>query len=126
MTDEPFEPTTISQTRGLSHPINGRKIAETTFETKGHRPLSMALELWETEAGCYIAVTDAEPVGGGFADTRTAAFAIGEPDPRQPWITFAPTEEARQWHVMQFFGWDQRAMKMARKQLGWNFVREID
>lgn len=111
----------------LSAPLRfaGRKIAEARYETRGRGAAQVALDLWQTESGAYVAAVDARAVDGGFEEIQATVVEIGEPDPGCPWVIRVPTEEARQWHVMDAFAWEARAMKMLSRGLGWRIPQEI-
>ncbi len=112
LANQPLEQHKIPQTRGPLLQFAGRKIAETTFDTPGPTPSRMTCQIWETKGGAYIAVTDY--VTDDFGDVRAIVVDAG------------PDEQARRFAVMKAFQWEQSAMKMARKQLGWDFVLEIE
>jgi hypothetical protein len=112
VTNQPLEQHEIAQTRGPLLQFTGRKIAETTFNMRGPTLSRTTCQIWETKGGAYIAVTD--HVSDDFEDVRAAVVEAG------------PDEQARRFAVMKAFQWEPTAMDMARKQLGWNFVLEIE
>lgn len=65
----------IKQPRGETVEFKGELIASTEFETKKQPPTTIALEIWRTEGGALIAVTDEGRADGqGFADVRVAVI----------------------------------------------------
>jgi hypothetical protein len=112
LANQPLEQHKIPQTRGPLLVFTGRKIAETTFNSSGPAPSRTTCQIWETKGHAYIAVTDY--AGDDFEDVRGTVVDAG------------PDEQARRFAVMKAFQWDQPAVKMAREQLGWSFVLEID
>ena len=110
MTDE-----RIKQPRGPTIEFTGRQIASTEFETRGHKPMSMILEIWLSEGGALIAVTSTAPArGDGFEDVRAV---VSEPQDDVQAMRFA---------VMNHFNWEARARDMVRKQLPeWDLVRRV-
>lgn len=113
MTDE-YEEVRIKQTRGPVLAFSGKLLASDERETRGHKALSVRLEIWETKGGALVPATYAKPLDGGFEDVR-AAVVEPQPDP-----------QAMHLAVMDFFSYDNHARGMVRKQLGWELVKHVD
>lgn len=145
--DDGLEAVTFKQSRGPTVRFTGRLLCETSWVTKGHQPLKMMLEVWETRGGALVAASIlAKPDGEeGFEDVRVAVV--------EPIYGFAPhdsfveevdefgmkivrciradlsnpkaDEAAMRFAVMDHFDWEDRARSMVRK-IGWNLTREIE
>lgn len=108
-----FEPIQVRQTRGPVLAFNGRLLASDEYETRGRDPMSVLLEVFETQGGAYVAVSSFVPAErDGFEDIRASVIEPG------------PDEVARRCAVLDHFTWDVRARKMLRKQ-GWKFIVEV-
>lgn len=125
MTEE-FERATIKQTRGPTVVFSGELLASTEFRTTSRMATTMTMEVWETQGGAYVAVSRSEPIdGGGFADVRALVVDPVVLNELAPASARDHVELQRRIAVMDFFGWDNRARSMARKELGWKLVLEV-
>mgnify|MGYP007106206929 CR=1 FL=1 len=107
-----YEPRTVKQTRGPRIKFLGKLLEGEQWTTKGHRPLDMLLEVWQTPAGALVATSSSVPVdGGGIEDLRAFVADSG-------------VEAARDLAIMDFFDWDNHARTMA-KRLGWSMTVEV-
>jgi len=107
-----YRPITIRQSRGATLKFQGKLLCETEFDTRNADPISIALQLWETPTGTWIATSRSEA-----GDGHTELFAtVVDPDVDQV---------DRQCSVMAAWDWHHTARKMVRQQLGWRFVKEI-
>lgn len=102
---ETFERVKFAQNRGPLLVFEGKLLASTEFETRAG---SMALEIWETPAGAWIATATGTPYDEDSRVIRTATIVPPGDD-----------EMARRCAVMDEFDWEDRARSMVRKQLGW-------
>ncbi len=104
----------IKPQAGPAIEFTGRLVAEQSFTTTGSDPMGVDLEIWETRAGAYVAVTASEPVDRpGF---ELVKVTVVEPQEDRQAMHFA---------VMDHFDWTDRARNMARKA-GWDLRREVD
>lgn len=105
--------------------FSGKLLAETEFRTSGG--MMMIYEVWETRAGAFVAVSRSEHAdGGGFPDIRALVVEPVILDATAPGSGREWVELQRRIEVMDFFGWDNRARSMVRKELGWKLVLEVD
>lgn len=99
----------IKQTRGPTLRFRGSMLAEQGWTAPNH---GMRIELWQTEGGALVAVTEGE-------------YTIDEIDRRALVVEPVEDEQAMRFAVMDFFDWENRARSMVRKQLKWRLVREV-
>lgn len=109
-----YEMVEIAQDRGPVVEFTGRLLAETSFETKRGQPLTMTLEIWETQGGALVAVS-----------ASTLPGESGREDAR---VTVVPPQDdvqAMRFAVMEHFQYENRARSMVRK-LGWSLRQEVE
>ena len=108
-----YERVDITQARGPRLKFEGKMIARTDFQSRGHDPMRIAYEIWETRGGALIAVSNASPADReGFENTEAL---VVKPE----------VEQTMQFIVMDFFQWHDRARAMVRKQLKWKLTQQI-
>lgn len=110
--------TTIKQTRGPTLRFRGELIADTQFQSRVGD--EMSLEIWETEAGAFVAVSRGE-MADGKPDVRAE---VVEPSS----VASLPVSRrslAMRLAVMDFFRWSDRARSMVKDQLKWKLLVEV-
>lgn len=126
-----FTKTHINPSRSAPLRFKGLLLAETHWDA---RDGYMRFELWETEGGALIAVTEGEVVGSNRTDIRAT---VVEPIPKSADASLGdilsdalhmrdPDVDhlAMRWAVMDHFDWHDRARSMVKK-LGWKLLREV-
>lgn len=109
-----YERVEIVQNRGPTVEFSGKLLAETIFQTRGHKPLSILLQIYETAGGALIAASTSVPVNEvGGEDARVTVV------PRQDDV------QAMRFAVMDAFQWELRARSMMRK-LGWSLRMDVE
>lgn len=103
-----YERVELVQERGPTIEFTGRLVCETRWTTGDGET---ELQVWETEAGAYVAVEEAPRYGG----TVIRAGVIPASEDRQT-MRFA---------VLDFFGWGTRARSMVVKA-GWSLRLEAE
>ena len=114
--EKTMEDVEIKQTRGPTLRFKGTLLAEEAWDA---RDGVMRLELWQTEGGALIPVTDG-PMRGGRDVRAEVVRPIAHPLMAGE-LDFAAMQDA----VMDFFAWDNRARSMVRKHLKWSLVRDV-
>lgn len=110
-----YERVEIKQSRGPTLEFTGRLLCDDELETRGHQPLKITMEIWETRGGAMVAATYSEPIGrAGYEDCR-ATVVERDDDPL-----------AMRMAVMEHFGWETRARSMVTKKLKWSFRIEVE
>lgn len=108
-----MESVVIKQNRGRALRFKGTLLCSTEFETGGRDPMRIGMELWETQAGAWVAVSRSEPAQReGFADTRVVVIEKGN-------------EMAMQDAAMELWEWSNRARSMVRDGLRWRLDRTV-
>lgn len=111
---EEFDRVEIVQTYGPKLEFTGKLLCEGKHETRGRDPLSIRMEIWQTQGGALIAASYAEPADRqGF---ETAQATVVEPQDDAQAMRFA---------VMDHFRWDSNARQMVVKKLKWSMRREV-
>lgn len=115
MTPEPeYELVKLKQNRGPMLKFMGKLLADEEFTTRGRDPLTIIMEIWQTEGGALVACTKSWPAEReGHRDQRATVVEPGD-------------EQAMQFTVMEHFEWEARARSMVKKQLDWVLVQEVD
>jgi predicted RNase H-like HicB family nuclease len=108
-----YENVEIVQDRGPAIEFSGRLLCETSFETRGGRPLEITLEVWETRGGALVAVS-----------SSTLPGESGREDARALVVPPHPNEQEMHFAVMDFYQWENRARSMVRK-IGWKLRLKV-
>ena len=111
---EGWERVEVVQQRGPTLGFNGRLLASQEFATRGHDPMRVVFEIWETTLGALVAISETEPAEREGIAVRNACVAKPEGDVLDQRLK-----------VMDHFQFHDRARTMARK-LGWNLLVEVD
>ena len=99
------------QTRGPIVEFTGRLLLEHSHDSR--RGFRVESEVWETEAGAFVAVLSSSPLDGeGFEDMRVSVI---EPSDDVQAMRFA---------ALDHFGWDQ-GMRRAATKAGWSLRMEV-
>lgn len=98
----------IAQRHGPTLEFTGRCIAGTQFKARGGM---VDLQVWETQGGALVAA-EAAPGRGMEEDWRALVVPAND------------DEQAMRFAVMDFFGWGDRARKMAARA-GWSLRMEV-
>lgn len=112
--EDEWEAVEIFQKWGPTVEFQGRLLAQTTFKNLKHKPLEMVFEIWETQAGAYVAVSSSTLIGGN--GTEECKVKVVEKSQDQRSMQFA---------VMDAFMWHQAARNLGR-QLGWSLTVNVE
>lgn len=107
-----YERIELVQSRGPLIEFAGIVLADADWETSSDDPMRVALTLYETVAGNWIAAKSVEPIERRGYEALTARIIERRDD-----------VQAMRAEVLEAFGWHDRARAMVRKQLGWSAVR---
>lgn len=105
----------LVQVRGPTIEFVGRQLCSDEFETRGRDALRMELELYETRAGSYIAVTISTPTERDGHSVLRATVIERQDD-----------QQAMRFAVMEAFDWHLRARSMVVKKLKWSLKMDVD
>lgn len=118
-----YKTTRINPSRSAPLKFKGRLLAETEWEV---RQGYMRFEVWETEGGALIAVSEGSIEGTDARDIRATVVEcpiLNSEDLMLEHLMAMRTKEMR-WAVMDHFDWHARARSMV-KAIGWKLLREV-
>ena len=95
--------------------FTGKLLAQGRYETGGRDPLSVQMEVWQTQGGAYVAMRCANPSSRDGIKVTEVAVVPAQADAL-----------AMRCAVMDLFDWNNRARAMMRKAQDWSFKLEVD
>ncbi|WP_333838789.1 hypothetical protein [Novosphingobium sp.] len=111
---EGYERLEIVQAKGPTIEAWARLLCSDEFEIRGREPLRIALELFQTAGGAWIAVTTSTPTDRDGLDVVRATVVERQDD-----------EAAMRFAVMDAFDWHMRARSMVTKKLRWSLRKDV-
>ena len=109
-----FERAEIVQTRGPRLEFTGKLLCEDEYESRGNDPLSIRLEVWQTQGGALIAASFAQPANRDGLEVVEATVVEPQDD-----------VQAMRFAVMDHFHWGMNARSMVGKKLKWTLRQEV-